>query len=127
MRFYFKTSYLIILVLTTCTAIQCSRTLSQREQEKIRLDYSNIDAAGLRNGEVAVDYEFCIPAHDDTLNEVKAIEPDVRVLKQAKGRIRCSESEWLCIVNTHDPQWRDKLFAIAALNYVDRIGETFYE
>jgi hypothetical protein len=117
----------LILTLVIFSAIQCQRKLTPTEKQKIRFDYSAIDDSGLRNGEVAVDYEFCIPAHDNALHEVSEIAPGVRVMKHSKGRVRCSDTEWLCIINTHDPGWRRILYAIASLPYVVRMEETFYE
>ena len=122
-----RTVYILAMLLIGTMAMQCPRKMSRLQREKIQFDYSKIDSTGLRRGESAVDYEFCIPAHTLTLAEVQAIEPDVRVLKSSKGRVGCSDTEWLCIVNTHDPDWRRKLYAIAALSYVQRIEETFYE
>lgn len=95
--------------------------------DKIAFDYSAIDDAGLRNGEVAVDYEFCIPANDDLLKEVLKIDAGVKVMKSSKGRIGCTAAQWLCINSTHSPGWKDKLLGIASLSYVERIQETFYE
>jgi len=47
--------------------------------------------------------------------------------RRAKGRIGCSEDEWLCIVSNHNPGWKERLFAFASLPYVKRIVKTQYE
>ena len=95
--------------------------------DKIQFAIEAIDENGLRNGEVAVDYEFCIPASDAILQQVLKIDPGVRAMKSSKGRIGCSEQQWLCINSTHGKGWKKKLYAIAALDSVERIQETFYE
>jgi hypothetical protein len=95
--------------------------------KKINFDYSDIDEHGLRNGESAVDYEFCIPASEQILHEVMSIDPGIRVMKNSKGRIGCTSQQWLCINSTHRDEWKKKLFAISYLDDVDRIIETFYE
>jgi len=95
--------------------------------KKIAFDYSSIDSHGLRNGEAAVDYEFCIPANEAIVQEVMKIDAGIRVMKGSSGRIGCSKSQWLCINTTHSEGWKDKLHKIAYLDYVDRIQETFYE
>lgn len=95
--------------------------------EKIRFDYSLINEDGLRNGEVAVDYEYCIPADESLLLDVQQIDPSVRVMKTSKGRIGCREHQWLCISNTHTPDWRKKLINIAKLEFVEQIAETVWE
>ena len=94
---------------------------------KIQFDYSAIDDNGLRSGERAVDYEFCIPASEEMLREVMTIDSGVRVMKSSKGRIGCSSEQWLIINSTHSTEWNKKLYDIAYLDYVDRIVETFYE
>ena len=106
---------------------QCQKAIAPKDIRKIEFDYSQIDAAGLRRGVVAVDYEFCIPASESALEEIRRIEPEVNLLPKSKGRVGCREDQWLCIVNTRDPAWKRKLYAIAALGYVERIAEVFYE
>jgi hypothetical protein len=118
---------LLLLILTGVSASQCTRKMKTFDPAKIEFDYSSIDERGLRNGEVAVDYEFCIPANEDVFQEVMAIDPNVRLMKTSKGRIGCSRQQWLCINSTHSPGWKDKLYAIASLSYVERIQQTFYE
>lgn len=108
-------------------SMQCPRKLARMNAQKITFDYSNIDALGLRNGEAAIDYEFCIPGRDSSWIEIQRIAPNARLMKKSKGRVGCSETEWLTIVNTHDPAWKQQLYAIAALPYVDRIAEVFWE
>jgi len=122
-----QSTFLILLIVTSLSASQCTRKMQTFDPAKIEFDYSAIDENGLRNGEVAVDYEFCIPANEDLLKEVMAIDPNVRLMKSSKGRIGCSKQQWLCINSTHSPGWKDKLYSIASLEYVERIQQTFYE
>lgn len=96
-------------------------------KQKIEFDYTAVDERGLINGQVALDYEFCIPKDEAKVAEIKKIVPDVLIPLRAKGRIRCSENEWLCIVGTNDQQWKEKLLKIASLSYVKRIVQTHYE
>lgn len=117
----------IVTLLVVGPAIQCKRQLKPSAMAKISFDYSSLDANGLRHGESSVDYEFCIPANEDVLADIQKIEPDVRVLKGSRGRVGCTGMEWLCIINTHDMEWKKKLYAIAALPYVERLAEVFYE
>ncbi len=120
--------FLFVLVSMIClSAFQCPRKMQKIYEAKIQFDYSMIDEQGLRHGEVAVDYEFCIPADEATLREVMKKAPAVRVMKSSQGRIGCTTQQWLCINTTHQPDWKNQLFAIASLSYVDRIKETFYE
>jgi hypothetical protein len=122
-----QNTILLLVILTGLSAVQCTKKMQPIHSAKIEFEFSSLDESGLRNGEVAVDYEFCIPASDEQLKEVIAIDPNVRVMKSSKGRIGCSKQQWLCINSTHSPGWKDKLFAIASLSYVERIQQTFYE
>lgn len=117
----------LLLVILFSSAFQCPKKTDKINQAKIKFDYSAIDDAGLRNGEVAVDYEFCIPADQSILDQVMKIDQGVRVMKSSKGRIGCTDQQWLCINSTHKAGWKENLFAIASLGYVERIEETFYE
>jgi hypothetical protein len=119
--------WFLLAALTGVTAMKCMPKVNKLIMEKIQFDYSTIDEHGLRNGEVTVDYEFCIPADEKVLSEILAIDPGVRVMKSSKGRIGCTAQQWLLINSTHTPEWKKRLHSIAGLNYVDRIVETFYE
>ena len=117
----------LLIVILFSSAFQCPKKTDKVNQAKIQFDYSAIDDNGLRNGEVAVDYEFCIPADQKILDHVMKIDQGIRVMKSSKGRIGCTDQQWLCINSTHSAGWKKKLFAIASLSYVERIEETFYE
>jgi hypothetical protein len=127
MRTWVASLGMLVMVSLVTTSMQCPRKMARLNARKITFDYSAIDAQGLRNGEVAVDYEFCIPGHDSIWSAIKSIAPNANLMKKSKGRVGCSAAEWLCIVNTHDAQWKYKLQRIANLPYVDRISEVFYE
>ena len=108
-------------------SMQCPRKHHRLYLKKIAFDVEQTDERGLRHNSSYVDYEFCIPHHDSILAIVQQIEPDVRVMKGSRGRVGCTNSEWLCIVNTHDPEWKNKLFALASQPFITRIAEVFYE
>ena len=117
----------LLIVILFSSAVQCPKKTDKVNQAKIKFDYAAIDDSGLRNGEVAVDYEFCIPADQQILDQVMKIDQGIRVMKSSRGRIGCTAQQWLCINSTHSPDWEKKLYAIASLSYVERIEETFYE
>jgi hypothetical protein len=120
-------SFFLLTLILSITSMHCARKMNTPVSDKIAFDYSAIDDAGLRNGEVAVFYEFCIPANDELLKEVLKIDAGVRVMKSSKGRIGCTDQQWLCINSTHSPAWKDKHFGLASLSYVEKIQETFWE
>ena len=119
-------TWLVPLALSFAAA-HCARPAHDAMNQKIGFDTSAIDANGLRNGEVALDYEYCIPATAGAEAEVRKVDPDVRMMKQSRGRIGCSTTQWLCISSTHHPDWKKRLNGIAGLPYVERIIETHYE
>ena len=106
---------------------KCQTNESKEILAKIGFDYSAVDSNGLLNNQVSFDYEFCIPKDEAKADEIMAIVPDVRIPRMAKGRVGCSQEEWLCIVSTHGPKWKENLYAIASLPYVKRIEQTDYE
>ena len=124
---YLRPKLFLLLVILFSTAFQCPKKTDKVNRAKIKFDYGAIDDSGLRNGEVAVDYEFCIPADQKILDQVMKIDQGIRVMKSSRGRIGCTAQQWLCINSTHSPDWEKKLYAIASLSYVERIEETFYE
>ena len=123
-----KMPWLIVVLLSI--SFSCHRQViapDLRDMHKVHFDYTNLDAGGFRNGISHVDYEFCIPREDKALEQVRKIEPDVKVMKSSRGRIGCTDQQWLCIVSTADDEWKKKLEQIATLSFVQRIEETFYE
>lgn len=106
---------------------KCQTNVSDKVISKIGFDFAAVDEKGLINSETSIDYEFCIPMDDTMMAQIKAIEPEVQTPRLAKGRIACSQEEWLCIVTTHGPDWKEKLYKIASLPFVQRIVQTDYE
>ena len=98
---------------------------------KIKIDLSQFNDEGYRvypNGEKSsAHYEFCIPAVDSLLAEVKAIDPEAGEMKGSKGRSGCSDQEWLVISSTLKPGFKDIIKKTAELKYVRKITETFWE
>ena len=94
--------------------------------EKITFDITAISPEGLigpPNGLRSVSYEFCIPAREQSLKEVQAIDPTIKYYANSPGRIGCHNDQYLCIGDTHNPQWKAILLSIAGLNYVERIDQ----
>lgn len=98
--------------------------------ERIGFDLAILNAEGLAgppDGLVAIDYEFCIPADEARLREVRTVDPSVRVRKGSRGRIGCGAGWWLCLGNTHQPHAREILLRLAALPYIERIERVWWE
>jgi hypothetical protein len=98
-------------------------------RDKITFDLSDISPEGLIGNQQSlrsVGYEFCIPAQADTLKAVKAIDPTVQ-FSRSRGRIGCQSNQYLCIGETHQPDWKTVLLKLAELDYVKRIDRFWGE
>jgi hypothetical protein len=96
---------------------------------KITMDFRRFDADGLAgpaDGKVSANYEFCIPAKEKYWRQVQKIDTTARK-SAGKGRVACSNQEWLVIGSTHQPRFQRVLFELASLPFVREIQETFYE
>lgn len=97
--------------------------------KKIKLDFKQLDADGLAGpikGKVAVNYEFCIPAEDNSWRQVHKIDPTAQK-NTGKGRVGCKDTQWLVIGNTHQKNYQRVLFQLASLPFVTQIQQTFWE
>ncbi len=98
--------------------------------QKITFDLSRLDDDGLygsADAKRALPYEFCIPDTVQNRTEVKRIDPTVTFFAESPGRIGCGTYENLCIGSTHQKDFRRVLKGLAALPYVQRIDESFFE
>lgn len=97
---------------------------------KISFDLGQLNSEGLYgppDGRRALDYEFCIPADPACEAQVKAIDPTILIYYGSKGRIGCSKEEYLCIGNTHKPEFKKVLLTLAGLPYIKQINQCFFE
>jgi hypothetical protein len=128
-----KHALFLLTVLAVCTGAvnSCGSSKQKQPSEKISFDLSEFTDDGLRErpkGEFnAISYEFCIPADEETLNEVKKIDTTLSVYKTSKGRSGCSDKEWLCIGKSHRAGFKSVILKLASLRYIRKISETFWE
>lgn len=121
--------YLYIPIII-CFLMSCANQKVLHPSPKIGFDINTLDNDGLigpPDGKVAVSYEFCIPADNRFINQVRQIDPSLQFHKKSKGRIACSKAEWLCIGSTHQEYARAKLQNLAELEFVKRIERTYFE
>ena len=108
----------------------CANQKILHPSPKIGFDINALDKEGLMgpaDGKVAVNYEFCVPADNHYLNQVRQIDPSLRFHKKSKGRIACSKAEWLCIGNTHQEHAKMKLQRLAEFTFIKRIERAYFE
>lgn len=97
---------------------------------KVKIDLKNLDSEGLSgetSGKVAVHYEFCIPNDEQHWKTVQTIDPTAQKYPGSSGRAGCGGSTVLIIGSTHQKNYRRVLYDLAALSFVQRIEETFWE
>ena len=117
---------LMVAILAGCA----SGSNPQPDSFKIDVDLGNVNSEGLRgppNGLRAVHYEFCIPAGEDHTDEVRSIDPTAQFMRGSRGRMSCAGDQILVVGSTHQRSYRQVLERLAALEYVNRIEENFFE
>jgi hypothetical protein len=120
----------LLIGVTGCATPQPRAQWPLGNAAKITFRLDDIRPDGLRGrpgGLVSVSYEFCIPADDRAYQEVRRIDPSVRIHRDSPGRIGCSSDQALCIGETHQPRWRDVLRELTSLPYVVEIRECHFE
>jgi hypothetical protein len=122
------------------TLISCSPSLQHTKAEphtnadliqsaKIQFDLSELDDEGLigpPDGKVAISYEFCIPKRRSSRAKVEKIDPSIKFFSQSQGRVKCNETQYLCI-GSSSPGGARVITKIADLNFVDVIARTYFE
>ena len=76
---------------------------------------------------VSVAYEFCVPDDNQIYQELREIDPGLQIYKNSPGRIGCTKPMSLCIGETNHPDWREVLQALASLEYITEIRQSFFE
>ena len=113
---------LALAVLAACAS-------GQPVSSKIAFDLARVDAAGLigdSGAKRALHYEFCIPADEQYAAEVRRIDATAQLMP-SRGRVGCSGGQVLVLGSTYQPGYREVLERLAALPYVDRIAQSFFE
>lgn len=120
----------IAIATVNCT-VPPSQTVETSFQNKIGFDLNQFDENGLygpEDGKRSLDYEFCLPANNATYaNQVLSIDPTLDFYERSPGRIGCDETQELVIGNTGQPNFREVLMTLAALDYIERIEPVYWE
>lgn len=111
-------------------ACRAEERVQVNPRSKITFNLEHLNESGLYgppHGLRALDYEFCIPADPRLEAQVRQIDPTVHIFKTSPGRVGCAEGGYLCVGNTHQPDFRMVLNKLANLPYVKRIDQAFFE
>jgi len=117
---------LMVVMIAGCASVSNPQPLSS----KIDVDLGSVNSEGLRgppDGLRAVHYEFCITAREDRADEVRSIDPTAQLMPGSRGRIGCARDQILVVGSTQQRSYRQVLERLAALEYVNRIGENVFE
>jgi hypothetical protein len=121
---------IVTMMVTGCSSSSPERKSDLQDISKIKFSLDNIHPDGLRgppDGLVSVAYEFCIPADEKIYQEVRRIDPSVKIHHGSRGRVGCSKDQALCVGETHQSRWREVLKELSSLKYVAEIRECFFE
>ena len=116
----------MVTMVVGCASASSPQPLSS----KIDVDLANVNSAGLRGAPDALraaHYEFCIPAGEGRPKEVRSIDSTAQFMQGSRGRIGCAKDQILVVGNTYQRSHRQVLERLAALDYVSRIAENFFE
>ena len=117
-----------VALLAACDDGEVERRAAPRV--KIGFDLEILDENGLLgegDGKHALSYELCLPAEEQAVAQVRALDPTAEVQVSSPGRIGCDESEVLVIGHTNQPGFRSVLLELAARDDVARIEQAFFE
>lgn len=96
---------------------------------KVKMDLGRYDAsgfAGTGDGKTTGNYEFCIGKDPKKWKIVQKIDSTAQ--KQgARGRVGCTDNQWLIIGSTRQPHFRRVLYELASQPFIESIEETFWE
>ena len=126
---FFCRTFAVTGLILTAIALTPQAIRAETGRDKITFDLSAISPEGLIGNQQSlrsVGYEFCIPAQANTVKAVKAIDPTVQ-FSRSRGRIGCQSNQYLCIGETHQPDWKTVLLKLADLDYVKRIDQFWGE
>lgn len=124
-----KCLLLFVFFAISLTCIGQNPANSAEIWKKIRLDFKSLDKegmAGVEGSKVEQNYEFCIPTERRYWKKVKQTDPSAKK-SQGKGRVGCSDGEWLIIGCTHQKNYQRVLYDLASLPFVKRIEPVYWE
>lgn len=122
--------FLLIAVSLLCLSTTCNNKALPQSSPKITFDLDQIGEDGLgkqAGSKVAIDYEYCIPADEKYVTIIQKIDPNFKIMKKSRGRIGCTKSQWLCMGNTYQKDWRNVLLTLADQTFIAQIDRAFFE
>lgn len=116
---------LAALALAGCFGGGSDSPVPYRSGEVIAFDFDDLDADGRYEPEDGdpryLPYEFCVPARDEIVDEIGAIDATALCTEVAPGTGGCGGGEMLCVGNTKQADFRGVLQRLAAKPYIREI------
>ncbi|OED44365.1 hypothetical protein ACH42_07710 [Endozoicomonas sp. (ex Bugula neritina AB1)] len=125
-----KPFYLTLLALLSGCSVMETYRAEQNLDNKIEFDLKRLDQDGLygvSDGKRALSYEFCIPGTVESAQQVMSIDPSVIIYKDSKGRVGCTNDQFLAIGDTFQKDYRITLQQLVNLDYVTKVIEVHFE
>ena len=123
-----------ILVVVSCLSVSdaCSVVDSNvtASTEKIEFDITKLNQHGLYgppDGLRSLSYEFCIPAEEGFVLNIRNIDPDIKIYRHSPGRIGCTDAGYLCVGDTHNKPYKKTFHYLVDLSYIKRIIQSVFE
>ena len=69
---------------------------------------------------------FAYPNRERLWKKVKKIDTTAEK-SESKGRIGCSDAQWLVIGHTHQERYKKVLYDLATMPEIERIEQAFFE
>ncbi len=118
----YNIKYILFLQLMFLTCNVKNNVFSGKNKNKITFDLKKLNQKA-----VFLDYEFCVPQKDKIIKELKTIDQTIIVYKTSKGRIGCSNNQYLCIGNSNQKNAKKVLLTLASFDYIQQIDQCFFE
>jgi hypothetical protein len=111
--------------LSGCFGGRSASPVPPRTGQTIAFDVRALDAEGryAPKGEEPrhLPYEFCVPARDDILADVRRTDATALCAEVASGTAGCGPDEMLCVGNTRQTDFRGVLLRLAEKPYIREI------
>ena len=120
---------IFLVLLCGCATLDTYRA-ERNFENKVQFDFGRLDQDGLygvSDGKRALSYEFCIPASLELAQQVMDIDPSVIIYKDSKGRVGCTDQQYLAMGDTFQKEYLVTLQQLVNLNDITRIIEVHFE
>lgn len=120
---FLKKTLVVISCLSVLDACSTVNSNVMANTGKIEFDMTKLNQHGLYgppDGLRSLSYEFCIPAEEVFILNIRNIDPDIKIYRHSPGRIGCTDAEYLCVGDTHNKPYR-KFFITFLISLISSV------